>query len=352
MDEATSAATELDFGALIQPVPTRAVFRDAAFNIWCGSAIKGDDGQFHLFYSRWPREFGHQGWVTHSEVAHAVAADLLGPYRHADVTLPMRGREFWDGLCTHNPTVIRANGKYYLYYMGNTGDGLVQKPLNWTHRNNQRIGVAVADKPEGPWLRFDNPVLDISPDVNAPDALMVSNPSVCQRPDGTFLMVYKGVARKNAMPFGGPVVHLAATADAATGPFMKFPQLLFTRPGEHFASEDPFIWRGADRYWAVVKDNHGIFTGKGRSLALFESADGLDWRLARHPLVATLEIAWADGRRQTLDALERPQVYLENGNPLALFCAAAEDASRDNSFNIQIPLQRATMSQSPISPGR
>jgi len=47
-----------------------------------------------------------------------------------------------------------------------------------------------------------------------------------------------------------------------------------------------------------------------------------------------------DGRRQTLDALERPQVYLENGKPLALFCAAAEDASRDNSFNIQIPLQR------------
>jgi len=335
-----AGTADLDLGAMLQPVPTNAVFRSAEFNIWCGSMVKGDDGQYHLFYSRWPRKLGHAAWVTHSEVAHAVAASPFGPYQHADVTLPPRGKEFWDGLCTHNPTVIRANGKYYLYYMGNTGDGVAMKTLNWTHRNNQRIGVAVADKPEGPWQRFDQPVIDASSDTNAPDALMVANPSVCQRPDGGFLMVYKGVAKQGKAPFGGPVVHLVATADAATGPFKKFPQPIFTRPGEHFAAEDPFIWRGADRYWAVVKDNHGIFTGKGYSLALFESADGCDWKLAAHPLVTTPEVTWADGRKQKLNALERPQVYLENGVPVALFCAAAETAGRDGSFNIQIPLRK------------
>ena len=101
---------ELDLGALLQPVPTNAVFRSAEFNIWCGSMVKGDDGLYHLFYSRWPRKLGHAAWVTHSEVAHAVAPSPFGPYKHADVTLPPRGKEFWDGLCTHNPTVIRANG--------------------------------------------------------------------------------------------------------------------------------------------------------------------------------------------------------------------------------------------------
>ena len=64
-----------------------------------------------------------------------------------------------------------------------------------------------------------------------------------------------------------------------------------------FAAEDPFIWRGTDRYWAVVKDNAGHFTKRGYSLALWESADGLDWKLAKHPLVATPEMTWADGRQ-------------------------------------------------------
>jgi hypothetical protein len=324
---------------MIQPVPAHAVFRDAAFNIWCGSAIRGDDRRYHLFYSRWPRTFGHPAWVTHSEIAHAVADNLFGPYRHAEVTLPARGAEFWDGLCTHNPTVLRANGKYYLYYTGNTGDGVVVKPLNWTHRNNQRIGVAVADRPAGPWHRFDQPVVDISSDPGASDALAVNNPSVCQRPDGGFLMVYKAVARQGAPPFGGPVVHLVATAEAPTGPFRKYPQPIFTRPGAPFAAEDPFLWRGADRYWAVVKDMHGLFTGRGCSLALFESRDGFDWNLAANPLVSSLAVTWANGHKQTLAALERPQVYLENGVPAALFCAAAESDDRDHSFNIQIPLR-------------
>ncbi len=333
-------AAELDLHALLQPVPATAAFRDAEFNIWCGSMAKGDDGQYHLFYSRWPRKLGHAAWVTHSEIAHAVAASPFGPYKHADVTLPPRGKEFWDGLCTHNPTVIRANGKYYLYYMGNTGDGVAMKTLNWTHRNNQRIGVAVADKPEGPWQRFDKPVIDASSDTNAPDALMIANPSVCQRPDGGFLMVYKGVAKQGKPPFGGPVVHLVATADAATGPFKKFPQPIFTKPGEHFAAEDPFIWRDTDRYRAVVKDNHGIFTGRGYSLALFESREGFDWKPSEHVLVTTPQVTWADGRTQKMDALERPQLYLENGAPVALFCAAAEAKGRDGSFNVAIPLSK------------
>lgn len=331
-------AAEPDFSALLQPVPTNAVFRDPEFNIWCGSAVRGDDGKCHLFYSRWPRALGHQAWVTHSEVAHAVADQPFGPYRHADVTLPARGKEFWDGLCTHNPTILRAGGKYVLYYMGNTGDGVAMKSLNWTHRNNQRIGVAVADKPEGPWQRFDRPVLDVSADTNAWDALMVSNPSVCQRPDGTFLMVYKGVAKKNKGMFGGPVSHLVATSDKATGPFVKRPEPIFGKQGVAFAAEDPFIWHDGTNYRAIVKDNDGNFTGKGYSLAHFVSADGIAWKPAEHVFVTTPEVTWADGQRQKLNALERPQLFFDGGKPVALFCAAADNKTRDGSFNIQIPL--------------
>jgi hypothetical protein len=339
---ATAArAAELDLVAMIQPVPTNAVFRVEGYNVWCGTMAKGDDGRYHLFYSRWPRALGHAAWVTHSEIAHAVADRPEGPYTHADVTLPPRGPAFWDGLCTHNPTVLRADGKYYLYYVGNTGDGVAMKTLNWTHRNHQRIGVAVADRPEGPWTRMDQPLLDISADTNAPDALMVSNPAVCRRPDGGYLMVYKAVATKAKPPFGGPVVHLVATSDSPTGPFVKRLQPIFTREGEHFAAEDPFIWHDGDRYRAVLKDNHGTFTGKGYSLALFESTDGFDWKPSPRVFVTSPEITWAGGRRQKLNALERPQLYFEDSRPRILFCAGAEQAGRDNSFNVAIPLGSA-----------
>jgi hypothetical protein len=327
----------LDFKSLLQPVPSSAKFIDPDYFIWGGSMIEGQEGKYHLFYSRWPKEFGHNAWLTHSEVAHAIADNPMGPYKHVDVALPARGAEYWDGLDTHNPTVHKFNGKYYIYYMGNTGDGKVTKKFNFSHRNKQRIGVAVADSPNGPWKRFDTPLIDVSPNDDAWDALMASNPSILQKKDGSFLMVYKAVAKKKPLPGGGPVVHLVATSDSPTGPFKKHPDPVFTVPGERFPAEDPFIWRQGDDYWAIVKDMKGVFTNSGKSLALFRSADGFDWRKAENPLVSLLEINWQSGK-QKVNHLERPQLWLKDGKPAILFCAA--DISRDHSFNVHIPLNQ------------
>ena len=332
---------DLDFSRWLQPVPAGAVFEDPAWCIWCGSAVRGDDGKHHLFYSRWPSRLGHKAWVTHSEVARAVADSPTGPYRHVEVVLPARGEKFWDGSCTHNPTIVRVGKKFCLYYMGNYGDGVVQQPLNWTHRNHQRIGVAIADSTAGPWTRFDQPVVDISADHAAPDALMTSNPAVCVRPDGGLLMVYKAVATKGKAPFGGPVVHLVATADQPEGPWKKNLTPIFTKPGEHFAAEDPFIWHDGERYRGIVKDNNGIFTGKGYSLAHWESRDGFGWRPAKHVFVTTPEITWIDGAKKKLNALERPQLIFDAaGVPCTLLCAGAYASDRPRSFNVAIPLRR------------
>jgi hypothetical protein len=330
-----------DFSRWLQPVPPQAFFEDPEYCIWCGSAVRGDDGKYHLFYSRWPRKLGHRAWVTHSEVARAVADEPTGPYRHVEVVLPARGAEFWDGSCTHNPNILRVGKRYCLYYMGNRGDGVVESPLNWKHRNNQRIGVAIADSPAGPWRRLDRPVVDVSADAEAHDALMTSNPAACVRPDGGILMVYKAVAKKGKPPFGGPVVHIVASADRPEGPFKKETTPIFTRPGEAFAAEDPFIWHDGSRYRAIVKDNHGIFTGRGYSLAQFESETGFDWRLAKNPFVTTPEIVQVDGTRVKLNALERPQLVFDAaGVPVALLCAAAYTADRVRSVNVAIPLRR------------
>ena len=221
---------ELNLQEMFQAIPNTAKFINDTSYIWCGTLVKSHiDKKYHLFYSRWPRKLGMSAWVTSSEVAHAVSNSPFGPFQFKDVVLPHRGPNFWDGMYSHNPTVHFFNGKYSLYYAGNFGDGKITSPqLNWTHRNNQRIGVAIADDPNGPWKRFDKPLIDISKDTTAHDAQMVANPSVTQMPDGRFLMVYKAVARKKPQPFGGPVVHLTAIADKPEGPFIKQNKPIFT----------------------------------------------------------------------------------------------------------------------------
>ncbi|EMI43505.1 hypothetical protein RRSWK_04026 [Rhodopirellula sp. SWK7] len=338
-DAANEESLNLDIHSMLQPAPEHAKFIDNDFYIWGASMIQDGNGVSHLLYSRWPRHMGHNAWVTHSEIAHAVADNPLGPYRHVDMALPNRGEHFWDGLCTHNPTVHSFNGKYYLYYMGNTGDGKVMQSLNWIHRNNQRIGVAVADSPSGPWKRFDKPLIDVSDDPDAPDAAVTSNPSICRRSDGTFVLVYKAVGKKHSPPGYGPVVHMVATSESPTGPFVKHDAPIFVREGDRFPGEDPYIWSQGHKLWAILKDNHGAFTDAGQSLVLFESLDGFDWKLAKHPLVSTLDVTWEHKGLQNLRHLERPQLWFEGGIPKVLFCAADEDNQREHSYNVHIPLQ-------------
>lgn len=318
----------LDFTRLLLPAARSAVFQEAGFFVWCGTMVKGDDGTCHLFYSRWPKAKGFNAWVTDSEVAHAVADNPLGPYKFQNVALPKRDKKFWDADVTHNPTVMKFGKQYYLYYMGNYGDGTF-----WNHRNHQRIGVAVADDVNGAWTRFEKPVINVTP--NAWDHLMTSNPSVTKSRDGNYLMVYKGVA-DGALPKGGKVSHGVAVSKTPTGPFVKQPKTVFDAEGSAFAAEDPFVWTQAGMYYAIVKDMNGAFTNAGPSLALFQSANGLDWHTAQQPLVSGLSVKWADGTAQKVQRLERPQLWLNGGKPSVLFVAVKESDS--TTYNLAISL--------------
>lgn len=138
-------------------------------------------------------------------------------------------------------------------------------------------------------------------------------------------------------PFGGPVVHLTAIAENPNGPFVKQNNPIFTAQDLDFPAEDPFVWFQDNCYYAIVKDMQGAFTKAGRSLVLFYSLDGLDWKLAKNPLVSDLNIKMADGSVQKLEALERPQLFFEDGKLVALLCSVNETLG--HSYNIQIPLK-------------
>lgn len=322
----SAKSQELNLSEWIGRVDESSKFRLDSFMVWCGSMVKGNDNKYYLFYSRWPRSLGHQAWATHSEVAVAVADQPTGPYTHVKVVLPSREKKFWDADVTHNPTVHKFGNTYYLYYMGNYGNGEW-----WNHRNHQRIGLATAKSPLGPWKRSDKPLVDTT--TNGFDHMIASNPAVMKRLDGKYEMIYKGVS-KGPLPFGGSVTHGAAIAEKPTGPFVKTAHKIFIKDTVKFPAEDPFIWAQGGKYWAVVKDMQGVFTHAGTSLALFESADGFDWKLSKNALVSTTRIPWKSGTKN-VQKLERPQLWFEDGIPKVLFCAVYDG---DDNYNIAIPL--------------
>ena len=325
----------LDLNTRIKPIPLSAKFIDEEWYNWGASMTRTDDGVCHLLYARWPRKLGHFAWLSHSEIAYATAPRPLGPYTFQSVALPGKQGPNWMTSTAHNPTVLPARGKYYLYFSSARVEGDIpesgpsSKAPYWEPtRRTQRIGVAYADRPAGPWARVDEPLIDATPGTH--DALMTSNPSVTECPDGSFLMVYKCLGADLR------VFHGVAVADNPLGPFTKDPQPILTHETSKFPAEDPFIWRQGDRFYAILKDMQANYTPYRRTLVLFESRDGHDWKPAAHPLVSTRTIRWEGGTTQELRRLERPQLYIEDGEPAVLFCAA--DQGPDHAFNVHIPL--------------
>lgn len=313
------------------PFEESQCFREDGWHVWCGSIVEDpQDGRFHLYYSRWPCSEGYDAWVTHSEIAHAIGDSLTGEFTYVETVLRRQQESSrWDAHCFHNVTVKRFGGRYFLYYMGNFGDGSW-----WTHRNNQRIGVAVADSPNGPWLRQSEPVLDISP--GSWDGLMVSNPTVVETADGKYLMIYKGVA-EGPEPFGGRVLHGLAWSDSPDGPFEKHPDPIFDYKDASFGFEDPFLWREESHFYCLVKDMSGTLSPKEETgLLLLQSEDGFDWSPSEPLLVLGRELDHHSEGVISFERVERPHLFEDRkGNP-TLLVAVKPQNPEEPSFNIRL----------------
>ena len=322
---------QLNINKLMKPVPSRAFFAMDEWFVW-GASVVCSEGTYHMYFSRWPREGGHRSWVTHSEIAHATAADPLGPFEFQHTVLGPREGDYWDADVAHNPNLLKYGDKFYLYYNGNKGDGDY-----YSHRNNQRVGVAVADNPAGPWQRFDEPLLDVS--IDSWDSLMTTNPSCCVAPDGKFIMIYKAAQDIGEdVSQDAPVYHGIAFADNPAGPFIKKKEPIFTSEDVSFPGEDPYIWYQDDRFYTILKDMRNNYTDNERGLVLFESVNGVDWKLADQPLVTNRQIICEDEGVKKFHRVERPQILLEKGRPSVLYCAVKPDKDSHYSFNIHIPL--------------
>lgn len=316
--------------------------------VWCGSVVRGADKRFHMFASRWPRTLPFMlGYTLRSEVVHAVADHAVGPYHFVDIALPARGPEHWDGRMTHNPTIHKWRGKYYMYYIGSSysepspaDDAKLdtQQDRNLSQRSWEaiRIGVGVADSLDGPWVRFDRPILDVRPDKW--DHRLVTNPAPCIRDDGTTLMLYRSPGPNHAL-LG------AAIADSPVGPFRRLSDSpVFEHQGdERKFVEDPYIWATPQGYSMIAKDLSGKLTGEVGAGVLAHSANGVDWHVNDSPKAYSRTVTWSDGSVVTLGCFERPQLLMSSGVPTHLFAAAADGPGGFNAasrtWTIAVPLR-------------
>jgi len=331
--QTTKNLKELDLGRLIQPVPKHSVLKDPRNYIWGASMTQGNDRRYHLYYSRWPKSEGFGGWLDHSEIAYAISDIPGGPYQHEKVILKGFGKGYWNEQSAHNPHIKKFGDKYYLYFISHTNENFGKPSVKENHRWGQRIGVAIAENPAGPWKVSRSPLIDYQEGKGA-EGYMV-NPSVCQKPDGSYLMIFK--TRSNKAELRDRMIQCMATSKNPEGPFIIAKNPILTDK----EAEDPFLWFQNENYYAILDDQRGLYTGY-HGLALFISKDGENWQPATNPNIMKPEIKWEDGSISELRYLERPQVWFdENGRPAMLFCAAQLKVSKDSinlPFNVHIPI--------------
>lgn len=313
--------------------------------VWCGSVIRGEDSRYHMFASRWPREYPfYMGYVVASEVVRAVADRPEGPYAFQEVVLPARGAAYWDGRMTHNPMIVRRGGQYLLFYIGTTYPGPRPSPdevrplgqARYPPAAPPRIGLAVSESIHGPWQRREAPVLRERD--GAWDHSIVTNPSPCILEDERIFLLYRTYNAQVG----------AAVAEGTEAKFQRLGHGPVTPFNGFFGDapiEDMFIWRTNGQFEMVAKDltEDGHLSGERHAGIHATSADGLRWQISQPPRSYSRRVRWADGRETVQGCLERPFLLIEDGRPTHLFAATGDGPGGFDhcarTWNMVIPLK-------------
>jgi hypothetical protein len=320
-------------------------FRMENYWVWGASVIRGEDGKYHMFASRWPKKYPFfAGYIFYSEIVQAVADRPEGPFEFQEVVLKERGAEYWDGRMTHNPTIHKHGETYVLFYIGSTYSGQGPSPqdlaeplsdevarLKSTTYHQIRIGAATSKSVLGPWKREDEPVL--LPRPGKWDDNVTTNPAPCVADDGSILLVYRSNARGIGTRLG------VAKSEALGKPFKRIRDSYLD-----LHVEDPYIWWVDDHYEMIAKDQSGTLTGEFHAGVHAVSADGAEWTLSQPPKAYSRTITWDDGTTGDQGSFERPQLLIENGEPVCLYCATADGPGGfvdiEQTWNVATPFKK------------
>lgn len=259
---------------------------DETMKQWCywdGQIIKGPDGKYHMFASRWDQARGHNGWFG-SLAVHAVADKVTGPYVDKGLTWPDD-----QGGKGHNVTaLVMPDGRYAIVVSETRpGDVFVSRSL------------------DGPWELLGS----IKVDSNGFGPARMSNLSIMVRPDGNYMIVPRSGA-------------IWLSTDGILGPYkIQGPPVYPQVAGLPLRNlEDPVVWYSGGLYHIVV---NGWSDRKAYHLTSVDGITGWTLRgLAFDPRANF--VRYTDGTVNHWDKMERPGVLIENGHVTAVTFAVLD----------------------------
>lgn len=299
------------------------------WNYWDGQILKGADGKYRMFASRWNQALGHKAWGQSLGVS-AISDTLFGPYRDRGLTWPEN-----QGGLGHNVTALKMHDGRYAVVVSETRGG----------------DVFVSDGLDGPWTQLGTISLDQSRfqlvktpgdvalrDTPTAKPAKPANFSVMLRPDGAYQIVPRSgqilISRTGIL---GPYTVMG---DSVYRGLDGIPQR------DMRAFEDPVVWFSGGLYHIVVNQ------WRERRAYHLVSRDGVTgWRvqgLAYEP--GADFIRYADGTKNNWNKLERPGVVMENGHVVAMTFAVVDTPKDDQTGNnghgskiIVVPFDGAAM---------
>lgn len=228
---------------------TGVALNEPGYDVWCCSPLRGPDGRIHLYVSRWPSTIRFdKGWRTASEIAHYVGERPEGPFKFVSV-IGKGAPSGWNKRGYHNPAITVIDGKYVLTFIANDGS----EP----HSPSQRIGMMIADSPDGPWRELPAPVISPPEDPAIwchASGSGVANPALIKYGNRYHLYFKARIGPKGPMTMG------LAVAEKLEGPYVIRPNPIMANTN---TVEDGFVffWRG--RLCLLTTDNHGILENGG-----------------------------------------------------------------------------------------
>jgi hypothetical protein len=315
LGDSLNDSDESEFCRSLVPVGRR--LETEGYYVWGASPIVGDDGKIHVFYSRWPVKYGMGGWIHQSEIAHAVADTPESDFRYLETVLAPREGDHWDSTTCHNPHIKFVDGKFCLFYMGNSNK----------KTDTKRIGLSISDSMNGPWDHADKPLLEASEDENAWDNHCTSNPTFVKHPNGQYWLYYKSWNTGEYENYTDPKIrgnrkYGLANADKLEGPYIKYdknPVIDYSGLGNNIQAEDGLVWYENGKFRMILRDM-GIFN---HQYGLYiESGNGIEWSKPKIAYYNTDHYFTQPPKPKHLSKygrFERPQILFVNDTPAYLF---------------------------------
>lgn len=281
-----------------------------SYTYWDGGIIKGDDGRFYMFGSRWPERLGHEGWFQ-SEAIYAVSDNLYGPYEDKGVLWP----DYYDGaghnvfsfcICENDP--LYEEGYRYAVCVSD-----VHKGVGYAGYSPANGSIHIAKDIEGPWELVDNGnngVMKTSRDMG------LVNVSIAVNPNGGYVAInrYGDIATTDSLKDQW-TVHVKGLWSQVPG-----------MPVSAQCVEDAVTWYSNGMFHIVVNK------WDARIAYYLTSENGIDgWQL--HTGAAYTPdhdfIRYEDGTVNNWYKVERPNVYIENDTVKAMIFSVI-DTIKDN----------------------